>query len=137
MRNSKILLSTTLVLGLVACASNVPTSILNGTEARSKISIQFEEFPDGTLCQVETPDGVVISPAFPGRIEYPVKFRESPVTCTTPDNTVYDLLLASVLPEGSFKIAGITAYVTGYLVSTVSGESLTSAENESGVVKRQ
>ena len=137
MRIFKIISAVLMTLVLAACASKVPTSILNGTEPRSKISIQFEEFPEGTVCQVVTPNGTVSSSVFPGRIEYPAEFRESPVTCTTSDDTFYDLLLATVLPEGSFKIAGITAYSTGFLVSTVSGESLTRAQNESGVVKRQ
>ena len=136
MQLRRLIPSAIMAFCLSACGAKVPTSILDGTEPKSKISIQFEEFPAGTVCQAVTPNGTVASPSFPGRIEYPAEFRESPVTCTTPDNTVYDLLLTTVLPDGSFKIAGVTAYVTGLIVSTVSGESLTRAQNESGVVKR-
>lgn len=126
-----------LASSLAACAVKVPTNVLDGTQPKSKISIQFENFPEGTVCQAETPSGTVTSPSFPGRVEYPAAYRESPVYCTTPDNAVYDVLLGSVLPEGEFKIAGVTAYIDGFLVSTVSGESLTQEQNEAGVVKRK
>ena len=122
-------------LGIAGCAS-VPTNTLDGTQSRSKISLQFQDFPEGTVCEVVTPNGSVISPAFPGRIEYPAEFRESPVTCTTPDNTVYDLLMTTVLPE-TFKIAGLTAYVDGLLIATISADDLIQTKNEQGVVERQ
>ena len=137
MQIGRLVLSTVVALSLTACAAKVPTSVLGGTDPKSKISIQFEGFPVDTVCQVVTLNGTVAAPSFPGRVEYPAQFREAPVTCTTSDNTVYDLLIPTVLPEGDFRIAGITAYLTGLLVSTVSGESLTQMQNEAGVVKRQ
>ena len=58
------------------------------------------------------------------------------MTCTTPDNTVYDLLMTTVLPE-TFKIAGLTAYVDGLLIATISADDLIQTKNEQGVVERQ
>lgn len=120
----------------VGCSANVPTNILDGTQSKSVISIQFQDFPEGTVCQAETPDGAVSSPAFPGRIEYPAAFRESPVTCITPDNQTYDILLGSVLSDVDFRLAGVTAYFGGLLLSTISANDLLQIKNEKGVVKR-
>lgn len=118
----------------IGCAS-APTNILEGTQRRSKISLQFQDFPEGTVCEVVTPKGSVVSPAFPGAVEYPAEFRDSPVTCTTPDEVVYDVLMTTVLPE-TFKVAGLTAYIDGLLIATIAADSLIQTKNEEGVAKR-
>jgi hypothetical protein len=43
--------------------------------------------------------------------------------------------MTTVLPE-TFKIAGLTAYVDGLLVATISADDLIQTKNEQGVVER-
>ena len=58
----------------------------------------------------------------------------APVSCSAPDGTRYRVNVQSVLPEGDFRVAGLTAYGTGLIVSTVStGEALVNLRNETGV----
>ena len=47
------------------------------------------------------------------------QYSNSGITCTTSEKIVYDVLMTTVLPE-SFKVAGLTAYIDGLLVATVS-----------------
>ena len=125
-----------LVVALVfAGCSSVPTAQLAGT-GKKHISVQFQDFVAGSVCTVETPQGSVTAPEIPGRANYPVEFTDSPVACTTPDGSVYDVKVSELLPKGH-STAGLTAYQTGLLVATTSvGGQLMSLKNEAGVVKR-
>ncbi len=122
------------VISLVACSS-VPTAQLPGT-SKKNISVQFQDFPKGSVCTVETPQGTVTAPEIPGRAEYPITLTDSPVSCTTPDGSIYDVKVSELLPDGH-STAGITAYQTGLLIATTSaGGQLVQLKNETGVVKR-
>ena len=119
---------------LSACSS-VPAAQLPGT-GNKNISIQFQDFDKGSICTAETPQGSVTAPNIPGIAEYPVEFSNSPVACTTPDGSVYDINIGELLPDGH-GTAGITAYQTGFLVATtVLDGNLVQLQSDTGVVKR-
>ncbi|NNE51607.1 MAG: hypothetical protein HKN30_04315 [Sulfitobacter sp.] len=131
----KYLVAAGLALSLAACAasSNAPTVSAPGLDPKSRISVLFQEFPAGTACAVQLPQGTLKNAAMPGKIDYPTANAGAPVSCQSPDGTRYRVDVQSVLPAGPFRIAGLTAYGTGLIVSTVSGEALTSQRNERGV----
>lgn len=125
-------------LALTACAgvSNAPTTTAQGLSSNSKISVLFQDFPDGTICTVTTPVETLRTTAMPGKIDYPAAVPSSPVSCEAPNGDIYDVDIPSVLPQ-SFRVAGITAYGTGLIVSTVSAGQLLQLENQTGVAKRR
>jgi len=128
------LLFSCVVVSLVACSS-VPTAQLPGT-GKKNISVQFQDFAKGSVCTVDTPQGTVTAPEIPGRAEYPIALTDSPVSCTAPDGSIYDVKVSELLPD-AHGTAGITAYQTGLLIATTSvGGKLVQLKNEVGVVKR-
>lgn len=130
------LISALAVLALTACAAaNAPTTTATKLLEGSKISVLFQDFPEGTVCTVATPSETLSTTAIPGQIDYQALYASSPVTCHAPDGGVYDVDVASVVPN-SFRVAGLTAYGTGIIVSTVSSGTLTQYRNDNGVVKR-
>jgi len=133
-----IVMGAALAFALAACGgSNAPTASAPGLNPKSKISILFQDFPAGTVCSVTLPSGRLQTPAIPGKIDYPAANAKSPVRCQSPDGAVYAVDVRSVLPSEEFRIAGITAYGTGLIVSTVSGADLYQFKNENGVTRRK
>lgn len=127
-----------LALSLAACVntSNAPTVSAPGLNPKSQISVLFQDFPAGTVCTVQLPGGSLQNPSMPGKIDYPAQNAGAPVTCQSPDGARYRVNVSSVLPSGGFRVAGLTAYGTGLIVSTVStGEALVSQRNETGVTR--
>ena len=133
----KKLLITPAILTLAACGGSVdaPTTKAAGIGDAGVISVLFMEFPEGTVCTVATPGGSLSTSAIPGKIEYSGDHGSAPVACTAPDGGVYDVDIPSVL-DGRFRRAGITAYGTGLIVSTIAGDTLLSMRNDTGVVRR-
>ena len=133
----KQLIIASLVLALGACAaSNAPTTTAEGVARDSKISLLFQDFPAGTVCSVKTPNGTLNTTAMPSKIEYQAGFAASPVTCASPGGGRYTVNVKSVLPDTAFRVAGLTVYGTGLIVSTVSAGDLLAFRNENGVVRR-
>lgn len=136
----KYLVAAGLALSLAACASssNAPTVSAPGLNPKAKISVLFQDFPVGSVCKVQLPGGVLQNTAMPGKIDYPAQNTNAPVTCQSPDGARYRVNVASVLPMDGFRVAGLTAYGTGLIVSTVStGQELISLRNEAGVTRQR
>lgn len=134
----KIIMSAAMMVSLAACGgSNAPTASTPGLNSKSKISVLFDEFPAGTVCFVALPSGRLQTPAMPGKIEYPAGNAKAPVRCKSPDGATYAVDVQSVLPAGEFRVAGLTAYGTGLIVSTVSAGDLLRFQNENGVTRRK
>jgi hypothetical protein len=134
----KIIMSAAMMVALAACGgSNAPTASAPGLNPKSKISILFQDFPAGTECSVTLPSGRLQTPAVPGKIDYPAANAKAPVRCKSPDGATYAVDVRSVLPAGEFRVAGLTAYGTGLIVSTVSAGDLLRFQNENGVTRRK
>lgn len=119
---------------LAACGgTSAPTTTAPGLQADSKVSVLFQDFPSGTVCTVSMPGGALQTAAMPGKIDYPAANRTAPVNCTAPDGARYRVDVPSVLPQGAFRVAGITASAKGWIVSTVSAGELIRLENADGV----
>ena len=101
-----------LAFSLVGCSGSDADYVrLSGDYGKDRIILGVQGAPEGTVCQVATPDGVLKNNDLANSIEIPTKFRNSPLSCRLPNGSVKKLKVLATIPVGTKRSAAVTVHL--------------------------
>lgn len=101
-----------LAFSLVGCSGSDADYVrLSGDYGKDRILLAVQGAPDGTVCQVATPDGILKNDDLTTQIEVPTKFRNSPVSCRLPNGSVKKLTVLKTIPVGTKRTSAVTVHL--------------------------
>jgi hypothetical protein len=101
-----------LAFSLVGCSGSDADYVrLSKDYGKDRILLAVQGAPDGTVCQVATPDGTLKNDNLKNLMEVPTKFRNSPLSCRLPNGSVKKLRVLKPIPAGTKRSATVTVHL--------------------------
>lgn len=101
-----------LAFSLLGCSGSDADYVrLSGDYGKDRILLAVQGAPEGTVCQVATPDGTLKNGDLTNLIEIPTKYRNSPLSCRLPNGSVKKLKVLTTIPAGAKRSSAVTVHL--------------------------